>query len=311
MQIVSASRRTDIPAFYTPWLLARLRAGSARVPNPFNPRQISTVDLRPEHVAALFFWTKDPRPLLPHLQELENRGYRTVFHITVTGLPRALEPHVPPADAVAAAVREISRRIGPGRVVWRFDPVLLSPLTPQGEIVSSFGVLSSALEGAVRQVTVSFARPYRQVLSRLRRCGARGFDFPDLAQLPPEEALARVSPVASLLAEMAARRGMPVFSCAERLDLTPWGIRRGACIDGTLVREEFGLDLPPRKDPGQRPECRCLRSLDIGMYGSCRHGCLYCYARGDSALRQGKVHDPKGAALMGGYEEEARQPGLF
>lgn len=311
MQIVSASRRTDIPAFYTPWLMDRLRAGYARVPNPFNPRRISTVDLRPEHVAALFFWTKDPRPILPHLEELESRGYRTVFHVTVTGLPHLLEPRVPPAADVISAVREISRRVGPGRVVWRFDPVLLSPLTPEKKIISAFDALSSLMEGAVRQVTVSFARPYRQVLSRLRRGGARGYDFPDLTQLPPEEALRRVSPLASALAEIAARRGMVVFSCAERLDLTPLGIRPGACIDGTLIREEFALDLAPRKDPGQRPECRCLRSVDIGMYGTCRHGCLYCYARGDSALGRGRMHDPQGAMLMEGEEEEERQPGLF
>lgn len=311
MQIVSASRRTDIPAFYTPWLMERLRAGFVRVPNPFNPRRISTVDLRPEQVAALILWTKDPRPLLPHLEELQGRGYRTLFHVTLTGLPRTLEPQVPPADAVAAAVRQLSHRIGPGRVVWRFDPILLSPLTPQEKILTAFAELAASLQGAVGQVTVSFARPYRQVLPRLRRAAAEGFAFPDLTQLPPDAALARIGPLAAAMAETAARRGIAVFSCAERLDLAPFGIRPGACIDSALIKEQFGLDLLPRKDPGQRPECRCLRSIDIGIYGTCGHRCLYCYARGDSLLTRGVRHDPQGTMLIGGEEEEEHQPGLF
>lgn len=311
MQIVSASRRTDIPAFYAPWLMSRLRAGYAKVPNPFNPRQIATVDLRPERVAALFLWSKDPRPLLPHLEELESRGYRTVFHVTATALPRPLEPRVPPAASVVAAMREISRRIGPGRVVWRFDPLLLSSATPPETILCAFSRLAAALEGDVRQVMVSFARPYRQVLPRLRRAGAREYDFSDLDRLPAGEALSRVAPLACALAQEASRRGMAVFSCAGRLDLSPQGIRPGACIDPVLLREELGLDLLPRKDPGQRPECRCLRSIDIGIYGTCRHGCLYCYARGDSALGREKRHDPQGEMLLGEKSGEEAQFALF
>lgn len=303
MQVVSASRRTDIPAFYSPWLMARLRAGFVKVPNPFNPRRIATVDLTPRSVACLVLWSKDPRPLLPHLGELEERGYRTLFHITLTGLPSALEPGVPPAGEIAGAVRELARRVGPGRVVWRFDPVLLSPLTPAESILRAFSALAGELRGAVRHVVVSFARPYGQVLSRLRRAGASGFLFPDVTEGPAEEALPRVAPLAAALAEIAAEHGLEVFSCAGRLDLAPCGVRAGACIDAALLREEFGLLLPSRKDPGQRAECRCLRSVDIGIYGTCRHRCLYCYARTDAALARGLRHDPLAPLLIGGDGE--------
>ena len=300
MQIVSASRRTDIPAFYTPWFVNRLRAGFVRVPNPFNPRQIATVDLRPEQVACLVFWTKDPRPLLAHLPELEARQYRSIFHVTLTGLPTFFEPRVPAAADIIGAIAELSRVVGPQRVIWRFDPIVVSSLTPESLILSNFTALSEALQGKVRRCVLSYARFYRQVHSRMKRSSDTPTDVLDLSRLSPGEALERIAPLTASLVGTASRRGMEIVSCAEPLDLPSLGVLPGRCIDAQLLHSTFGLALPTRKDVGQRPECGCARSIDIGIYGTCGHRCLYCYARADSALERGCTHDPGGEMLLRG-----------
>jgi hypothetical protein len=294
MNVVSVSRRTDIPAFYSTWFMNRVRTGFAKVENAFNPRQVSTVPLAPDQVACFVFCTKDPRPLLPHLDELDRRGYHYLFQVTVTGLPQLFEPQVPAPREIVAAIREISRRIGPRAVVWRFDPIVISELTPPDRLVERFAELAAGLQGNVHRVIVSFMRPYRSATGRIGRSEARkaGVRF-----LDADEIMTTGGPLAARLREIAERNGMEIFSCAERADLAPFGVRPGACIDGSLIREIFGIALPGKKDQGQRPECGCIRSLDIGAYGTCPHRCLYCYASTDTRLRS-RRHDPDGEALL-------------
>ncbi|MBE0599160.1 MAG: DUF1848 domain-containing protein [Desulfuromonadales bacterium] len=291
MKIVSASRRTDIPAFYAPWLMQRLRQGEVRVPNPFNAHQVTTVDLQPSQVACLVLWTKDPRPLLPHLEELETRGYRTLFQITVTGLPSLLEPRVPPAADIVTAMQTLAGRIGPERIVWRFDPLLLPPLMAPETTVAIFGHLTQALEGVVRRVVISFARPYVQVVRRLRR---HRLELADPATLDPQCKRRLAAPLAAIAREY----GLEISACAEETDFAADGVAKGRCIDPRQLQAAFGLQLPARKDRGQRPGCGCLPSVDIGIYGTCRHGCLYCYGATDRLLLGGAVHAPDDAMLV-------------
>ena len=294
MHIVSASRRTDIPAFYSPWLMNRLREGYALVPNPFNPRQVSRVDLRPERVACLVLVTKDPRPMLPHLDELEERGFRFLFQVTVTGLPRFLEPGVPDTAAVTAAVRQIAGRIGRGRVAWRFDPILLAGSETADAPNSAFRTIAKQLEGSVDKVIVSFAREYAAVKSRLHAMGK------EVTFLGPDPHLKER--VAADLAEEAARHRMVIQSCAEPHPLSPFGIAPGKCIDTDQIRELFGVEFRASKAQGQRTDCLCARSADIGIYGTCPHRCLYCYASCDATLRRGEIHDPLQPALLSGIK---------
>ena len=295
MKVVSVSRRTDIPAFYAEWFMNRVRAGYVCSRNPFNPRQVSTVSLYPDKVAALIFWSKDPRPLLTHLDELEQRGLRSLFHITLTGLPRFLEPDVPEPPVIAAALHELAQRIGAQRIIWRFDPVVLGEGMGPPQVEEQFCRLADALHGAVGDVRVSFLRQgYRQVHRRLQgRVRLDDFDQDTQGATP-----AAVAETAGLLGEAARRRGLAISSCAERFDLRPFGIRAGRCIDPGLLEQAFGLRLDSRKDPGQRGECGCIRSVDIGAYGTCRHTCLYCYAATDRALRQER-HDLHSPFLLG------------
>ena len=128
--IIGASRRTDIPAFYAEWMLHRLRAGYCTVANPYNRNQVSRISLRPEDVDAIVFWTRNPRPLMRYIPELDSQGYRYYFQFTILGYPREIDHKSPPAAAAVQTFRELSERLGPTRVIWHYDPIVFTGLTP-------------------------------------------------------------------------------------------------------------------------------------------------------------------------------------
>lgn len=292
MMIVSASRRTDIPAFYHQWFMNRIRAGFCLVPNPFNPTQVARVSLTPEDVAVIVFWTRNPTPLLPYLDELDRRGYRYYFQFTLTGYPRLLEPGLPAPEALVEAFRRLAERVGAEKVIWRYDPLLFSNITDVAFHRQNFVRLADALAGYTRRVVLSLFDPYTSVMRRLRK----------VPQLELSEASAIEEELPDLLrflAQMAASHGLEARSCAEARDWTPYGILPGKCVDDELIARLFGVEVTHTKDAGQRPTCRCVQSKDIGVYHTCRHGCLYCYATGEQPYLQTPTrhHDPLAPSL--------------
>ncbi len=288
--IVSASRRADIPAHYAGWFMQRLRAGWCAVPNPFNARQVSRVSLARADVDAVVFWTRDPRPMLAHLPELEASGLDFVFQFTVVEYPPALHPGMPPLGARLEAFRRLARAIGPDRVLWRYDPVVLTQATPPEFHVRWFETLCRELAGATRRVTVSLVEPYRKTLTRLKRAGA------DLLA-PREDDLAAMF---RAMARTARASGMEPLGCADEAALESLGFSPGACVDAKLLADLFGIRPPQGKDASQRPACRCAPSRDIGMYDACPAGCAYCYAtsRLDRARGLHQAHDPLSPTLL-------------
>jgi hypothetical protein len=269
--IISASRRTDIPAFFAGEFMAAVRAGFIDVPHPRDPRKVSRISLKPEDVDLIVFWTRNPKPLLTHLPELDARGFVYYFQFTILDHPRILDPGCPPADEVVAVFRELAAAIGPDKVVWRYDPIVLSELTNSAYHQRKFENLAAALSGATKRVMISLVDCYRSVVPRLR-----GLERQGIHVRPPGRAeLAELIP--ALVAEASARK-MDIFSCAEEFDLRPWGVGPGKCIDDDLIADFLGRRLPLRKDPRQRKACGCVESRDIGIYGTCLHGCIYCYA---------------------------------
>jgi hypothetical protein len=296
--MVSASRRTDLPAFYGDWLLDRLRAGFALVANPFNPRQVRRVELAPERVGALVLWTKNPAPFLRHLPELEARGYRFYFQHTLNHYPNFLEPGLPSIERRLESFRRLAEAVGPERVRWRYDPVVLSSATPAAYHHDMLAWLAAELAGATRRVTVSLLTFYRKVHLRLQReAAAQGVELWDPAEPGRGEELAAL---AAGLARAAAERGLEIRSCASPADLAPWGVAPGACVDAGLVRRLWGVPAPTGPDPHQRPACGCAPSVDIGAYDTCGHGCLYCYANAAPARVAANLarHRPGGQALL-------------
>jgi len=268
--IISASRRTDIPAFFAEWFMDRVREGYCDVANPYRADQVSRVSLRAEDVDVIVFVTRNAGPLLPYLAELDERGLRYYFQYTLTGYSRQLEANTPSASDALETLHHLVKHIGPERLIWRYDPILFTTLTPPVYHVEQFARLAESLRGLTRRVTVSIMDDYRWVTARLKKLAKEG-----ITRLEIDEELGMVM---RSLAAITQSHEMEIFSCAEPIDLSPYGIAPGKCIDDVYLRRTFGIDVTRRKDPSQRKACGCVVSKDIGAYNTCRHGCVYCYA---------------------------------
>jgi hypothetical protein len=287
--IVSASYRSDIPAFYARWFVGRLAAGQARVANPYGGGSYQ-VSLRPGEVDGFVFWTRNIRPLLPHLDAVR-RVAPFVVQFTATGYPRALESAVIGADEAVAQLAELRRRFGARVAVWRYDPIVVtSALNPDAH-AANFAALAARLSGAVDEVVLSFVHPYRKTARNLDRAAARhGFAWRDP---PPDEKQALLGKLAGI----AAEHGMAANLCTQP-DLVVPGIGEARCIDAQRLGDVAQAPVAARES-GNRPGCRCALSRDIGAYDTCPHGCAYCYAVADRdrALARYRAHDPAAAEL--------------
>lgn len=303
--IISASRRTDIPAFYAPWFINRVRAGFCAVPNPFNRSQVARVSLLPADVDVIVFWTRNPRPLFPYLAELDGLGFRYYFQFTILDNPRSIDPKSPPAETAIRACREMAERTGPQRVIWRYDPIVFSDGTPAAFHLEAYRRIAAALQGAAGRSVISIMDNYSKARSRLSRLPGQGF-----RPFEPHETAAALQELVPALAETARQHGMEIVSCAEELDLRPFGVAPGKCIDDGFIQQVFGIQVGAKKDPSQRKECGCVVSKDIGMYDSCLFGCQYCYATQsfDLAQRHHAEHNPDSPSLVGWYEPNPASP---
>ena len=298
--IISASRRTDIPAFYAMWFMNRVRAGYCTVPNPFNRTQVSRISLLPQDVDVIVFWTRNPRPLLPLLDELDARGYRYYFQYTILDNPRLIDARTPPVDAAIDTFQALAARVGSARVIWRYDPIVLSSVTDAAFHQERYAWIAAQLQGFTTRSVISILDLYRKAQRRLRALAAHGVTIPD--QTP--EQIAGFDAMVRGLVKTAATYGMEIVSCAEEIDLTGYGVRPGKCVDDELIERAFGLRLDRRKDPSQRAACGCVLSRDIGMYDSCLFGCQYCYATSSFARAADNhaAHDPLSPSLLGWHE---------
>jgi len=257
--------------------MERIDAGFVDVTNPYNSNQIKRVSLLPgkpgiktqDGVDVFIFWTRDPRNILENEEELEQRGFPFYTMVTVTGYPKELEPDMVSVREASKAIRELSRKIGPERVIWRYDPVLLSSITDVDFHRKNFAALAEYLSGFVRRVIISLYCQYRgseQRLAGLEKAGAlQMLNTADYHVLLAD------------LAKTAATYGMEIQSCASKEDFSPYGIPPGACIDAGLIKKLWGIEFNG-KDKNQRPHCLCSQSVDIGRYGNCSAHCAYCYA---------------------------------
>lgn len=293
MPIVSVSRRTDIPAFYSTWLFHRMREGYALVRNPRNAKQTRFVSLKPEDVQCFVFWTKDARPMFVRLDEVEALGSAFYFLWTVTPYGPEIEPGFPRKEEIVSAFRRLSGRIGPRRTIWRYDPVVVDDSYPVRKHLDTFARMCASLEGATERCIVSFVDMYRKL---------RGKRITEVAE-EDMRTIARGFP------KIARAYGLAVQSCCEAADFGAEGLLPGGCIDAALVEELSGKPVPEKKDAGQRPLCRCAPSVDIGAYDTCPAGCAYCYATQSAAAVRANVsrHDPVSPLLSGTPSLEEQQ----
>ena len=299
--IISASYKTDIPAFYGAWFMNRLKAGHCRTVNPYGG-QVYTVDLTPGAVQGFVFWTRNAGPFLEALHEVRAQGTPFVVQFTVTGYPRALESGTVAIEAAVECLRVLARTFGRRAVVWRYDPVVVSALTPTAWHRETFARLCAALRGCVDEVVVSFVHVYAKTARNMAAAARRdGFDWRDPDDDEKREALRTFS-------ALAADQRMALSLCGQPHLLVD-GVSESRCIDAERLADVGGrpLEAPAR---AHRKTCRCYASRDIGEYDTCPHGCVYCYAV-DSRKRakaRFQAHDPKGAFLFPPPTHQAERP---
>ena len=293
--IISASYRTDIPAFYAAWFARRLEAGYCRVVNPYGGAP-ARVPLRGDGVDGFLFWTRNAAPFMATLERLAADGVPFVVQYTLTGYPRALESSVVAVEKSLDTMRAIAARFGPKVLVWRYDPLLLTTLTPPDWHIATFRRLAAALcDGptpATDEVVLSFAHVYAKTRANTDAAAARhGFQWHDPPGGEKRDLLAA-------LADIAADFGLQATLCAQPDLLVP-GLSAARCVDAARLALVAGRPITARTK-GNRPGCFCAESRDIGAYDSCPHGCVYCYAVRRPALAKARyqAHDPDGEFLI-------------
>jgi hypothetical protein len=285
--IISASRRTDIPAFYADWFINRLHQGFVYVKNPRNPRRIAKVVLNPEVVDCIVFWTKNPRPMLDRLNIIDALGYRYYFQFTLTPYDRQVETGLPAKAEIMETFRHVSDKIGSHRVVWRYDPVIISSDFSVQYHLAEFDRLCGKLAAYTQKCVFSFIDLYAKIRERLKPFAVCEINTLQMNQL------------AQGFAQIAKRHKLTLATCSEAIDFASYGIAHAACIDQGLLEHILCCSLCAKKDPNQRPACQCIESIDIGAYNCCSHGCVYCYATTSENMvcQAMRGHDPHSPLL--------------
>jgi hypothetical protein len=279
--VLSASRRTDIPAFYMDWFMAREREGSFPVENPYSGR-INSVPATPDQIHTIVFWSKNFGPFLKGRfgETLQQTGYHLFFHFTLNSKDRFLEPEVPPLQERIRQLEALSALVPPAAVTWRFDPLCFYRLKT-GAVKNNLGDFKEIARAAgacgIRRCVTSFIHPYAKVNRRARARGDCEF-----VEIHPDQRI----DILLRMEEVLSDEGVDLHLCCQKdlLEALPAGsgIRAGACISHEQIRSVYGGDLSGKKDRGQRGKqgCRCDESKDIGSYRlhPCFHNCLFCYA---------------------------------
>jgi hypothetical protein len=289
-RIISVSRRTDIPAFYGDWFMARLAEGFAGVVHPFGGQRY-IVSLKPEDVVCFVFWSKNFSPFLENLRTIENMGYNFYFNYTVTGLPSVFESKVE-REAAIKTLKQLSKTYSPKHINWRFDPIITSSISDRDFFIRSFEELASEFAGYVERCYFSFVARYGKVIRNFVE-----FEKSHNLKIFDPSGDFKIE-MANELATIADRYGIRMFSCCGDY-LVGDKIKKAHCIDGRIIEQLFSPDYFSYKTKPTRAECGCTESTDIGTYDTCPHGCVYCYAntnkrRASNAFRN---HDKTSAFL--------------
>ena len=263
--ILSVSRRTDIPNYYSEWFFNRIKEGFVYVRNPVNVHQISKVDITPEVVDCIVFWTKNPEPMLNRLDELS--AYNYYFQFTLTGYGKDIERGIPhKKEKMIPVFWKLAEKIGREKVIWRYDPVIFTKKYTYEYHLKAFEQIAEALKGYTEKCVISFVDVYAK--------NKRNIEMFDLYKTDTNE----LKKFAAKISEVAKKNNMTIGSCAENINLDEYGISHNCCIDKELIERIVGCRLNVQKDRNQRKECGCVDSVDIGAYDTCKNDCKYCYA---------------------------------
>lgn len=286
--IISASRRTDIPTYYSDWFFNRIKEGYVYVRNPMNIHQISKISLSPQVVDGIVFWTKNPIPMIDRIDEIHDYSY--YFQFTLNSYGNEIETNVPNKnDIIIPAFKKLSNKIGAHKVLWRYDPVFITDKYSIDYHITYFNEIAKRLSGYTEKCIISFLDLYKNTKNNLKT----------LNLIPLEQKL--MYELAERIFEIADSNNIIVESCAEKVSLEQFGIQHGHCIDCALFERITGQKIKIDKDKNQRDECGCVASIDIGAYNTCKNGCKYCYANYSRRIveKNFNTHNSKSPLLFG------------
>lgn len=290
--IISASRRTDIPSYYSEWLFNRLKEGYVLVRNPMNAHQISKISLLPEVVDGIVFWTKNPIPMLNKLDKLEKYNY--YFQFTLTAYGPDVEKNIPSKNKmIIPAFQRLSKEIGKEKVVWRYDPIFFNKTYTIDYHCKYFEILASKLAQYTEKCTISFIDLYRNTERNVKPLNIQMITVEQQTELVER------------LVEIAKRYNIYIDTCAEDYDFRKLGVLPAHCIDKERFERIGKYKLDIGKDKNQRDECGCIESIDIGAYNTCKNCCLYCYANysNTSVNNNFAKHNSESPLLFGEKQE--------
>ena len=287
--ILNTGSRTDIPAFYSEWFYNRIQEGYCLVRNPYYPEQVTKYVLSPQVIDAIVFCTKNPQPMLSRLSLLAQ--YCTFWFVTITPYEQDIEPYVPHWSKVIDSFRNLSSQVGVDRISWRYDPVFISQKYSVSYHIERFEQMAEDLQGYTRQCVVSFIDLYEKTKR----------NFPQARSVTA----AQQEQLIEAFSKIAAAKGMQIHLCCEDRALTRANVDADGCLSQTVLERAIGSALHVPKKKMARDACSCLLGADIGMYNTCGHGCLYCYANYDneSVRINRKLHDPASPLLIGHLHE--------
>ena len=287
--IINTGMRTDIPAFYSKWLMNRIRDGYVLVRNPYSPDYVTRYELTPDVVDCLSFCTKNPKPMLKYLHELDR--FHQYWFVTITPYGKEIEPNVPPKEDVMQSFISLSKSVGINSVGWRYDPIFIDDTYTTERHISDFEQMCKTLSGYTSVCVISFIDLYENVKR----------NFPQARTVTRDERIT----LGKAFAKIGSRYGITIKACAEGKELVPYGVDCGSCMTKETFEAVVGsrLNVPKRKS--QRAECFCVLGTDIGAYDTCGHFCKYCYANynRENVMRNMQLHDPASPLLVGWLRE--------
>ena len=292
--ILSASRRTDIPCYYPDWFLNRLKDGYVLTRNPLNRSQVSRIKLSPDTIDCIVFWTKDPAPMIDKLPMIDILHYKYYFQFTLTPYQKDIERNLRRKEEIIQTFQQLSDLIGKERMIWRYDPIIINHRMDIVYHCVEFEKLCNALCGYTDVCMISFVDNYRKLSKQVKESIICEIDQEQMRE------------VSMHFFRIAQRYGINLQTCCESIEISGIDVASVSCIDRNLIERICGHSINKKKDKSQRPGCRCIQSVDIGVYNTCMNGCIYCYANHSDASIQKNLqkHKPDSDILIGKVESE-------
>ncbi len=288
--ILNTGSRTDIPAYFSNWFYNRIKEGYVLVRNPYYPTQVTRYELNPEVVDVLVFCTKNPEPMLERLEELSD--FFSFWFVTITPYEKEIEPYVPDKKDVIYHFQRLSEQVGVDRISWRYDPIFITEKYSVDYHIKSFAAMAEKLKGYTKQCVVSFIDLYEKT--------KRNFLAAKAVTVIEQEQLI------DAFSKIAGEYKMQIHLCCEDVSLIREHVDAEGCMTKGIFEKALHGTLKVPKMKSAREGCSCLLGADIGMYNTCGHGCLYCYANDNRkcVAENLKNHDSNSPFLIGHQREE-------